>query len=159
MPILYHASTNKDLGVINPKRTLSKDKYIGDFVFATADKVLAIMYLATRGYATLMNSKDTQPNIVVCADQSRYQADDKGGAIYELPEESFIDTPQKELNGYEFVSVKPVKPLSKSVYEKSLYAMNEAGIIIRFVDEQTFSSLIGNPKQAELINNLPIFNN
>jgi hypothetical protein len=155
MPILYHASTNKDLALITPKRTLSKDKYIGEFVFATADRMLATMYLATRGYATLLGSHDEEPNIVICADQGKYQAYDNGGAIYELPSESFKESPQKELSDFELVSMEPVTPLRKVIYEKSLQAMQDAGITVRFVDEQVFNSLIGNPKQAELIKKLP----
>lgn len=157
MPVFYHASMNKDLGVINPKRTLSKDHYIGDYVFATADRTLAIMYLTTRGYATLMNPHDKQPNVVICAKQAEYQASDTGGAIYELPADSFIESPQKELSDYELVSKVPVKPLTKDLYDMSLRALKENGIIVRFVDKDTFNNLIGNPKQAELISQLPIF--
>jgi hypothetical protein len=90
--------------VLEPKRTLSKDKYIGDFVFATQNKVLAIMYLTTRGFATLMNSNSRNPNIVICADKDDYLKRDSGGAIYELPSALFIESPQKELSDYELVS-------------------------------------------------------
>lgn len=155
MSLLYHASTNKGLELITPMHTLSKDKYIGDFVFATADKTLATMYLATRGYATLMGSHDEQPNIVICGNQTEYEANDVGGAIYELPSELFSESPQKELSEYEMVSREPVKPLNKVIYEKSIQAMQDVGIIVHFVDKQTFNSLIGNPKQAELTNSLP----
>jgi len=157
MHILYHASTNRDLEVIEPKRTLSHNKYIGDYVFATADKILATMYLATRGFATLMSTQNTQSNIVICADPGIYQEGDVGGAIYELSSLSFTESPQKDLNDYEFVSMQAVKPLSKVVFEKSLQAMSDAGIIIRFVDEQTFEHLLRSPHQTEMIKKLPIY--
>jgi hypothetical protein len=157
MSIIYHASTNKNLVIIFPKRTFSKDKYIGNFVFGTTDKILATMYLATRGYSTLMNSRGEQPNIVICAVPAEYQLGDSGGAIYELPVESFIESPQKELSDYELVSKRPVKPLNKLVYNSSLEAMRKAGIIVRFVDEHIFNDLVNNPDQAKLISRLPTF--
>lgn len=159
MSVLYHASQNKNLTAAEPKRTLSKDIYIGDFVFATTDKFLATMYLATKGYATLLGSQDEQPNIVICADANDYLTHDQGGAIYELPSDSFTESPQKELSDYELVSLIPVKPLNKTVYDKSLDAMQDSGIVVRFVDKQTFDNLIGHPKQAELIQQLPTYRN
>jgi hypothetical protein len=155
MTILFHASTNKDMDKIKPTRTLSKDRYIGNYIFATSDRILATMYLVTRGNATLMNSKAEPPYVVICADEAEYLKNDKGGAIYELPSETFTVTPQKELSEYELVSRQSVNPLTKITYEKSLDAMLGAGITVRFVDQQTFDSLIGNPRQTELIKNLP----
>lgn len=157
MPVLYHASTNKNLELIKPKPTLSKDKFIGDFVFATKDKILATMYLATKGYATLLGPRDTPPNIVICADEKEYLKNDKGGAIYELPSDSFKDSPQKGLTDFELVSKSAVTPLSKVVYESSLEAMKKLGIEIRFVDQRTFDSLVNSPNQKELIRKLPLY--
>lgn len=154
MPV-YHVSPNKSLKIIEPRRALSKGVYIGDYVFATKDKMLATMYLATKGYAVLLGSKDKNPNIVICADAQDYLASDHGGAVYELPEEFFFESPQTELAEYELVSKFPVKPLSKMVYEKSIDAMHKSGIDIKFVDQETFDNLIGNLKQRELVHQLP----
>lgn len=49
---LYHASAQKNLKVLKPQRTLFHDEYIGDFVFATSDRRMAAMYLATKGVPT-----------------------------------------------------------------------------------------------------------
>lgn len=159
MYVLYHASQSKDLLLIEPKRTLSKDKFIGNFVFATTDKILAIMYLTAKGYATLMGLHEEQPNIVICANSEDYLKHDKGGAIYELPSESFIESPQKELSDCELVSKVSVKPLRKLVYDKSIDTIMDAGIHVRFVDKQTFDSLIGNPDQLDLVGKLPLYGN
>lgn len=65
MSDLYHSSTEKDLRVISPQRTLSKDKYIGDFVFATADPAYSAMYLVPKGLKTLMHSSTDDRWIVI----------------------------------------------------------------------------------------------
>lgn len=57
MEVLYHASSDTNLTIIVPKRTISKDIYIGDFVFATQDKRLVAMYLVAKGNATIMDIK------------------------------------------------------------------------------------------------------
>jgi len=149
---LYHSSQKKNLILLTPQRTISHDKYIGDYVFATYDKKLAVMYLATKGVAVLMNSK--MSNIVICSDKKEYLNKDKGGAVYEIEDGHFVDTPQNGLSEYEKVSTKPVKPLKKTIYASSIKAFLTFGIKIYFVDQKTFNSLIFNPNQAEIIETL-----
>src|SRR4051812_29088282 len=74
MDVLYHASTNSELTVLEPQRTLSKDKYIGDFVFATKDKLLAVMYLIPKGYGSIMDTKSKPPKILICANESEIKS-------------------------------------------------------------------------------------
>src|SRR5437870_4294905 len=108
--ILYHASQKKNLKVIKPQPTLSNNKLIGNYVFATANKILAIMYLVPKGIAILVEPNGLNPNIVICSDIEEFKKKDIGGVIYELPSETFIKTPQKGLTDYEMVSKKGVKP-------------------------------------------------
>lgn len=156
--ILYHATQNKNLTIIEPQPTLSLDKYIGDFVFATKIKNMALMYLVPHGFPTLMNPNDKEPNIVISANPVHFKSKDKGGAIYELPSESFIDTPQKGLSEFEMVSTKAVEPISKQVITSTLHALTNAGISIHFVNEKTFNKLIEDPNQQRSIKLLPKFN-
>ncbi len=166
MDVLYNASLHKDLELIEPQRTLSrptytgKDKYIGDYVFATKDKRLAAMYLATKGLATLLETEAEFSYIVICSDQAGYIANDKGGAIYELPTDKFSETPQEGLTEYELVSADPIKPLGKIVYEKSLDAMLEHGITVYFVNQKTFDGLmpVGSDKYRAILDLLPSYN-
>lgn len=155
MDVLYHASQNKELILLEPKQTLSKDKCIGDYLFATSDKLLATMYLVTKGYGALFGSRDNPPHIVIGANKDEYMANDKGGAIYELPVSSFIESPQVELSEYEMVSTKSVKFLKRTIFDNSLDAMHSAGVKIHFVDQKTFDNLIHSPRQTELIRKLP----
>lgn len=149
--VLYHASTLKNLSYIRPQRTLSRDRYIGDFVFATANVRLAHMYLTPVGIVTLMNPSNDNPNIVLCIKQEEFIKQDKGGAVYELSSESFIPSPQKEISDYEMVSTTAVKPTKKTVYNKTLDALLSLDIKVRFVDQSVFYNLIKHPDQKKLI--------
>ncbi len=65
---LYHASPIKNLKLIKPQKTISHNKYIGDFVFATKYKKLALMYMLPKGFPILMNAQSKNPYVVICAD-------------------------------------------------------------------------------------------
>jgi hypothetical protein len=138
-----------------PQRTLSHDKYIGDFVFATENKRLALMYLAPKGFSTLMNPKLPNPNIVVCGEAENVIKKDKGGSLYVLDGKSFRETPQEGLSDYEMVSLKPVVPLEEIDYPGVINALLEEGISVYFTDESTFNSLILNDRQENMIKRLP----
>jgi hypothetical protein len=154
---LYHASQHKNLVKITPQKTLSHDKYIGNFVFATANKIMAIMYLSPKGFATLMNPDDSNPDIVVCGTVEDFIKRDLGGAVYKLPSAHFTKTPQKGLSDYEMVSTHTVEPLGKTTYNSALEAMLHAGIEVRFTDAKTFKSLIRNPNQADMIKQISLY--
>lgn len=156
--MLFHASQQKNLSVIKPQPTKSLNKYIGDYVFASKNKLMALMYLVPVGLPTLMNPEKNHPTIVICDKEANFIKKDRGGAIYELPEDSFFETPQKGLSLYEQVSNKPVKPSGKTIYSSSLEALISAGIKIIFVDDSKFKSLINNPKQREIIQSLKAYN-
>lgn len=151
---LYHASQNNSLKLIKPQRTLSNDKYIGDFVFATANKALAAMYLVPKGFAILMDTDLNPPVLVVCGTKQDLQKKDKGGAIYELPDDTFEPTPQSGLELYEKVSTQAVVPLKTYVYKSIFDAFEAHNIVVKFVDESMFKSLVTSPKQQELIQKL-----
>ncbi len=99
----------------------------------------------------MMNPNASRPNIVICSSVSDYKSKDKGGAIYELLSDSFIESPQKDLSMYEMVSKEPIKPINKTEYTSSLLAMLENKIEVKFTDEYTFKKLINNPEQKRLI--------
>ena len=155
--LLYHSSTITSLALLKPQKTLSNDRYIGDFIFATANKTLALMYLTPKGIATLMNPDGSHPDIVICSTIEEFLKKDKGGAVYKLPDQGFSETPQKSLSNYEMVSRNVVKPINKTIYESTLKALTQAKIEIRFTDKNTFASLIHNPAQDKLIQELPLY--
>jgi len=154
MNLLYHASTNKNLTLIKPQKTLSKDRYIGDYVFATSDKKIAVMYLVTKGTPILMNVKSGAPRIIICAEPDEYIEHDKGGAIYEVPSDNFMKTPQEGLEESELVCKVAVRPVSKKVFATSISALSDAQVEIYFVTQAQYESIIMNKNEAEIISTL-----
>ena len=150
MDILYHASPDKNLAIIRPQRTLSKDVYTGDYVFATADKGLAAMYLATKGIATLMNPGASKPRIIICADPEAYAQRDSGGAIYTVPADTFAQSPQLGLEDTEMVSQHDIVPLNKEVYDSSLAAMKTFGIQVYFVNQEVFGQIMATREEDKI---------
>jgi len=140
--VLYHASTIRGLKIIETKRTSSKDKYVGDYVFATPDKRMASMYLSPKeGGTILINTYGGEPYAVIQNNETDFKKVDKGGSIYELPADNFIDTPQKELKGTELVSLQPITPLSEQIFRTSLDAMQEMGVKVYFVEGRLFEDI------------------
>ncbi len=148
---LYHASQITNLSKIVPQPTLSHDKYIGDYVFATANFKLALMYLVPKGIGILMNVKANKPNIVIASNVKILQSKDRGGAIYILSDEKFEKSPQQEIGEYEMVCKSEVKPIDKILYKSVLNALTSNQIEVRFVSKSLFNELINNPKQDQII--------
>jgi hypothetical protein len=142
---LYHASTEKNLSIIKPQRTLSHDTYIGDYVFAASNKAYAAMYLAPKGMPQLLNAFDGKPYLVINGNIATFRDKDAGGAIYEVPSDTFNGTPQVELAETELVSTQSVVPLNKEVFNTALGAFNNMNIPIYFVDNTVYEKI----KQAE----------
>lgn len=158
MQVLYHASPLKNLKIIQPKKTLSRDIYIGDYVFATSNIRLAAMYLATKGIAILLNVKSPKPTIVIRSNPREYISNDKGGAIYAVSDRTFKKSPQEGLEDSEMVSGVSVKPISRQVYSSSLDAMKEKGIVIYFVDEKVFNDIVEAKDESKILKKLNPYN-
>lgn len=157
MKVLYHASPSKDLKIIHPKRTLSKNVYIGDYVFATSDIRLAAMYLTTIGNAALMNVETEIPTVAICNNPKDYIANDKGGAIYTVSSTTFKKTPQEGLEKSELVSEVAVKPIDKRIYNRSIDAMKEMGVVIYFVNKKIFDGLVQAKNESKILASLQPF--
>lgn len=151
---LYHASPVKNLKILEPKRTISNDKYIGDFVFATRYRKLALMYMLPKGFPILMNIKSSKPYVVLCGNAEDILKKDTGGALYVLSTKSFSKTPQSGLSDYEMVSKKTVNPLNETDYKSTIKALASESIEIYFVDSNTFEKLIFNPEQDSMVKTL-----
>ena len=151
---LYHASPIKNLKLIKPQRTISHNKYIGDFVFATKYRKLALMYMLPKGFPILMNVKSKNPYIVICANVEKILQSDKGGALYILPDNLFHQTPQKGLNEYEMVSKDSIIPLGEEDYDYLIKELIRENVSIYFVDNDMFNKLILNPKQDTMVQSL-----
>lgn len=133
---------NKDLTVLEPQRTLSKDEYIGNYVFATKNRLYALMYLAPNAAGTKLMEVHGNPYMVINGTVEAYQKLDKGGAIYSLPYSSFEESPQAELGDSEYVSRTSVTPLGKETYDSSLTALLDAGVAVYFMDDVAFAKIV-----------------
>ena len=141
MKTLYHASTNKGLALIEPQPTEVDGSYIGDYIFATANKAYAAMYLAPKGCPQLLSVFRGKPYFIINDTPESFCKRDKGGAIYELPADSFSDSPQLELRETEQASMVSVCPVAKQTYETSLEALQELKVPLYFVNDGTFRSI------------------
>ena len=128
---------------MQPRRALSRDVYIGDYVFATPDKRVAAMYLAPKSGGTiLINTFDGEPYAIINNNVETFKKVDKGGSIYTVPAESFKPTIQEGLEETERISKVPVRPIGSQDYPTSLEAMSGMGVHVYFVDNQTFDRIM-----------------
>lgn len=155
--VLYHSSPVKNLKILNTSPTLSNNVNIGNYLFATENKLLALMYLMPQGFPIMMDSKKNNPTVVIAGNTEEVLSMDHGGSVYVLDDKNFIETPQKGLSDYERVSKVSVKPIREIKVEDTINSLIEAGVSIYFVDDNVFNDLIRNPKQKELITKLNKF--
>jgi hypothetical protein len=156
MKFVYHASTKTNLRVIKPKRVLyDKDgNPIGKYVFATHNIKYASMYLVKLGYFTLMNPSGHKPYIIIQSNSKKFISEDKGGAIYTLPDTFFSKTSQYGLEETERLSKKNVIPVEENTYKSSIEAMTRMGITIFFVDRKTFKILLDTKIDKKILHKL-----
>lgn len=140
---LYHASPIKNLKIIEPQRTLSKDLYIGDFVFATPSKAMAAMYLAPKAAGTiLINAFNSEPYAIVNSNPEDFKKVDTGGSIYVVDSELFETSPQVGLEETELVSKLAVKPVAEEYYKTSLEAMQKFSVKLFFAEGKLFEDIM-----------------
>ena len=140
---LYHASGTSGLRILSPQRTLSKNHYIGDYVFATDNKLMAAMYLVPNAVGIrLLGYEYEQPYLVVCSTIEAFVKLDTGGSIYTVPQDSFHDTPQQELRGTEFVSEVSVVPIAEQRYDTARQALGDRGAKIYVLSEVSFDRVM-----------------
>lgn len=141
-PILYHASGSNNIEIFEPRRESFRDVNEGPVVFATANKVYALMFLVkTDDSWTRLGFFNDQPYFV-CSDKERFLSSDHGGSIYELPSDSFtFDLEKGGKIRQEYTSNVAVRPIGKEDYNSGLKAMIDMGVKVYFVDESTFKEI------------------
>jgi hypothetical protein len=138
-PLLYHASSNRELEILEPRAESYRDPNEGEVVFATQDKKYASCFLVPTNdswssISAFRNSNHPDIHVMVVSDEERFKKLDKGGAIYTLSPESFYLDKSKSKR--EWTSKSKVKPIKKEVYEKGLDAMLDLGVLVYFCDEE-----------------------
>lgn len=135
--VVYHGSSSSDLEELHPKAERFRDKKEGPVIFGTVDKEFASMFLGPRPDDS-WSAKGRLKGVyyIIIGNEERYRREDKGGVIYELSGEEFDYNKNLGIKT-EWVTKKPVTPLSKQQYSSALNAMIESGVQVYFVDRGT----------------------
>ena len=139
--LLYHASQNRNLSILEPRADKVRDPEEGSVVFATPDKVMASVFIVPTDDSWTNSGLFGGVNYFVCGDEEKFIKLDRGGAIYTLPSTTFINDPNKGLGKREWTSKRPVKPINKEEFDLGLEAMIEMGVQVYFISKEKFQEL------------------
>jgi hypothetical protein len=146
---LYHASQNRDIEILEPKKDKVRDPKEGPVVFATPYLDYASCFLASTDDSWVKISRfstdhswktKTSWNVII-GDKNRFTENDHGGVIYVLPSKTFYCDPEKGTRESEWISKEPVRPIKKIVYKSGLTAMLENGVNVFFVSKSIFDRI------------------
>lgn len=138
---LYHASSNKNISVFEPRNQSIRDPGEGKMVFGTPDLSFATMFLVRSKDDWSHKGKFKGVYYNVINDRKRFEEMDKGGSIYILPSESFTTDSTKGMGTIEWFSKVPVKPIKEIDYSSGLQAMLDNGVQVYFVDKETWNKI------------------
>lgn len=138
--VLYHASPNRNIEIFKPRNESVRDANEGPVVFATSQKDYASCFIMATDDSWTQISKFNSVRVVVVSDRTRFEMQDKGGAIYELPSNTFIYDIRGSAKD-EWTSRESVKPIGKIVFDSGLEAMLKYGVQVYFVDKTTFKKI------------------
>jgi len=145
---LYHGSSVKDLKIVKPRRISFRDQYEGKLVFATPYRTFASCFIVNTDDSWVKISRfSDNPNkfcaqtIIIISDKRRFLANDKGGAIYTLPSDTFSTKSKKGAGFSEWTSAERVIPIKSVSYKSGLEAMIENRVQVYFVDSYIFKQI------------------
>jgi len=138
--VLYHGSSNKEITQVEPSSKKVRDPAEGPQVFATPDKRLASVFIVGVDDSWGNSGRHHGIPYMVISDRERFEALDKGGAIYHLPNTTFTTDPNKGLGNLEWASSEPVQPTHKEEHESALEAMLSHGVQVYFIDAPTYET-------------------
>jgi len=138
---LYHASSNRNIEEFTPRDEKVRDPEEGPGIFATPDKAIASIFIVPTDDRWVGSGKHNGVPYITISDRTRFAELDHGGAIYELPSNSFVNDPNKGLGIDEWFSPDPVRPLGKEEYQSGLEAMIQFGVQVYFTDPETYNAM------------------
>ena len=152
---LYHASTEKDVSEFEPRN--ESPRYAGEenLVFATPHREVAAMFLVPKNIPTEISKYGDTHIVFVQGTVEELKAHDSGGAIYTLPNDTFVTDKEIGMGDVEWVSNQSVKPIAKTVYETSLEALGENNVSIYFLGKDAFARIQADPSSGlEIVKSL-----
>jgi len=143
--VLYHASDNRHIDEFEPRAETVRSKTEGPVVFATPDRVGVTVFLTPTNdswtRSGCFSDGHHRVNFIVINGRDRFLHLDHGGAVYELPSDTFNTDPNLGSRENEWTSRVPVRPIKQTEVESSLDEMLRVGIQVYFVDDKTFQSI------------------
>lgn len=91
---LYHGSPNRNIEVIELRNKSVRSDDEGLVVFGAIDKIGAMKFMMPCGDSWSHLARINGVHIVLVADKERFFREDKGGAVYTLPSDSFDINPR-----------------------------------------------------------------
>lgn len=148
--ILYHASSNRKIRMLEPRALTIRDRNEGPVVFATPDKAEASKFLVPSDDSWTRKSRFGDVHVHIISDRKRYEKADKGGAIYHLSSDTFENDETKGART-EWTSKRAVRPISKEEYGSGLQAQLDNGVQVFFVDKATFAEIVNSGDHGNAI--------
>ncbi len=145
---LFHASPSIEITEFEPSNEYPRYTNETKLVFATPYERLAAMFLSPRNVNTEIGIYGDRYVIFINSDEKAYSAQDKGGAIYSLPVETFETDAIHGMGEIEWYCKTPVKPVDKTVYQTSTEAMDKFNVERFFVNDDLFQQIRSNPAHA-----------
>jgi len=139
--VLYHASANRNLDVLEPRAESVRDIREGPAVFATPDKAGVTKFIVPVKDSWTRMGSFGDVHFHVISDRKRYEEADKGGTIYHLSSDTFELNHEFGEGKDEWTSKDAVKPIEREDYESGLQAQLDNGVQVFFVDKETFGRI------------------
>jgi len=145
---LFHASPLTNLLELKPQNKYPRYADETNLIFATPHQALAAMFLSPRTIDTEIAVYGDRHVIFINSDKESYAQQDKGGAIYLLPVDTFETDNVHGMGEMEWYSRTAVKPTNKTVYQTSIEAMDAFGVTRFYVNDDTFQKIRLDPANA-----------
>ncbi len=140
--VLYHASANTNLEVLEPRAESVRDEKEGPVVFASSDKAGVTKFLVSSNDSWTKKGRFGGIHYNIISDRQRYEKEDKGGAIYHLSSDTFELDETRGGARDEWTSRNTVKTIDKEEYKSGLQAQLDNRVQVFFTDKQTFDEIV-----------------
>jgi len=139
---LYHGSQNRNITKFEPRAITIRNESDGEVVFATPDAAYASMFIVPVDDSWAQIAIFGETHCIVISDKERFMKyNDKGGAIYKLPADTFKTDQEISRSEKEWTSKDTVDPRHKTNVKNGLKTMIRHGVQVYFVDKQTLENI------------------
>jgi len=135
--VLYHGSPNGQIDEFVPHSKESRDE--SPAVYATPDKYLAMMFMHKN--MGLVGHFGDIPYGILFGSREECEHNDHDGHLYTLPSDTFELNHNRGLQGREWVSHNPVKPMQVQKYDSTIDTMLKEGVQVYIMDRQMYNEI------------------